>query len=60
MSIKLRTPAGGSLELKADDTLATDEVVEISNTEVQVKSPDGSIWAIRVDDSGNITATKVS
>ena len=29
MGIKLRTPAGGSLELKADDTLATDEVVEI-------------------------------
>ena len=34
MSIKLRTPAGGSLELKADDTLPTDEVVVVKKSEL--------------------------
>ena len=57
--LKLNNNVGGSTSLVCDDSQATDEVVVISATEVQVKSPDNSVWAIRVDNAGAITATKV-
>ena len=59
MSVKIKSTGGGSVDLVIDASLATDEVLAMSSTEVQVKSPDGSVWAIRVDDAGAITTTKV-
>ncbi len=56
--LKLNSNSGGSTSIICEDGQTTDEVVVISTTEVQVKSPDNSVWAIRVDNSGVITATR--
>ena len=54
-NIKLKTASGGSVALQVDDTLTTDEEVEAG----LYKSPDGSLWKITVNDTGNITMVKV-
>ena len=49
----------GSVSLKADPSSTTDDVVVVSKDYIEVTSPDGSKWQIKVDNAGAITATKV-
>ncbi len=53
--LKLNSNAGGSVSLKVDDTLTTDEEVQVG----LYTSPDGSLWKITVDDAGVMTMVKV-
>ncbi len=53
--LKLLSAAGGSVTLECSDALTTDEVVGAG----LYKSPDGSLWKLTVDNSGNITMVKV-
>ena len=64
---KFKTTSGGSVTLAPEDS-STDDVVIVPKGNVTLattddapmaKSPDGSIWEIKVDDSGVITAIKV-
>ena len=57
--LRLRAAAGGSVTLKPDDTLTTDEEVVFPLNAIVVKSPDGSRWEIRVADDGTLTTEKI-
>lgn len=41
-----------ALQRRSEDTSSRDSLL--------LSSPDGSVWEIRVDDTGDITATKVA
>ncbi len=46
---------------RVDRAVDTDGRVDLSGRDfLPVKSPDGSTWRIRVDNSGTLTATKVT
>lgn len=57
--IRLRSQAGGSVTLKPDDTLTTDEVVEITDGSIVLVSPDGSKWKLTIANDGTISGVKI-
>ena len=57
--IRLRAAAGGSITLKPDDTLTTDEEVVFPLNTIVIQSPDGSKWEIKVADDGSLTTEKI-